>query len=118
MLVNIDLHLQKGYCPMQFNHKSFNLTTGGDIACLTVSGTISFSLINRMTTYGIIFISLASESCLFMIIFKSFRADPATKTTDDLVGVIIPWVPRFRLCGVELVRDRWWEGRHPGNLRG
>ena len=70
-----------------------------------------------MTTYGIIFMSLARESILDIIFFKSLRADPATKTTDDLVGVIIPFVPRLRWRGVDLVRERWWEGRRPIKLR-
>ena len=62
--------------------------------------------------------SSAIELIFFITISKSLRADPATKTTDDLVGAIIPCVPRLRWRGVELVRERWWEGRCPGNLRG
>jgi hypothetical protein len=74
-------------------------------------------LIKRKTTYGIIFISSARESIFSMMSVKSLRADPATKTTDDLVGVFIPCVPRLRWRGLELVRERWWEGRRPANLR-
>ena len=112
------LHLQKGCFKIQFKCKSCKLTTGGDTALLTVSGTISLSLINRMTTYGIIFMFSASEESLSMIFCKSVRAEPATKATDDLVGVNMPWVPRFRCMGVELVREIWLEGRRPVNLRG
>jgi hypothetical protein len=83
-----------------------------------MSGTMSLSLIKRMTTYGIIFMSSARESILFMILCKYLRAEPATKTTDDLVGVIMPCVPRLRWRGVELLRERWGEGRWPGNLMG
>ena len=75
------------------------------------------SLIKRKTTYRIFCISSARESIFNMIFFKSLRADPATKTTDDLVGVIIPCVPRLRWRGLELVRERWWEERRPGYLR-
>ena len=71
-----------------------------------------------MTTYGIIFMSVASELSLVKIFCKSLRADPATKTTDDLDGVFMPWVPRFRWRGCEVLRDRWWEGRCPGYLKG
>jgi hypothetical protein len=69
-----------------------------------------------MTIYGIICISLDKESIFFIIFCRSLRADPATKTTDDLVGAIMPWVPRSRWRGLELVRERWWEGRWPANL--
>ena len=63
------------------------------------------------------FMFSASEESLSMIFCKSVRAEPATKATDDLVGVNMPWVPRFRCSGVELVRERWWEGICPVNLR-
>ena len=111
MLVNMDLHLQKCYFIIWCKRKCCNLTIGGDIACLNVSGTISFTLINRMTTYGILFMSVASELSLVKIFCKSLRADSATKTTDDLDGVFMPWVPRFKWRGWEELRERWWEGR-------
>ena len=112
------LHLQKGCFKRQFKCKCCKLTTGGDTGLLTVSGTISLSLISRMTIYGIIFISLDKESIFFKIFCRSLRADPATKTTDDLVGAIMLWVPRSMWRRLVLVRERWWEGRRPVNLRG
>ena len=103
---------------LKYKSNFFKLTTGGDIACLAVPETISFSLTNRMTTYGIFFMSSARELIFSITPAKSLIADPATKTTDDLVGAIMPCVPRSRWRGLELLREIWWEGRWPGNLRG
>ena len=61
--------------------------------------------------------SSARESVVFSTDSMLLRAAPATKTTEDLVGDFMPWVPRFGCSVLELVRNIWWCGSGPVNLR-
>ena len=79
----------------------------GSIKRLEVSSYMFELSTSKTIMYGVFIICCAKESTLALTDCKSCRADPATKTTEQVLGVFIPWVPRVRRSGLELVRDTW-----------